>query len=220
MAVRPQRRRGRSLGGLAVAALVVAILWTLGLMRFAAVIPLTVADADVPTDAIVVLTGGSGRIEAGLGLLRADKADRLFISGVYRGVEVRHLLNALKQDPEGLEGRIRLGTAVNTAENADETAAWMTEQGIRSLRLVTGAYHMPRSLLEFRRALPAGVIVPHPVFPAHVKQDRWWAFPGTTGLTVAEYHKFMAAWLRIELDRAIDRLAVSIGGQPPAKVTS
>ncbi len=210
--MKPARRRHRSLGGVAVLALLAAIIWTTGLISFAAVIPLSVDDPETKTDAIVVLTGGSGRLDAGFRLLRDDKAANLFISGVYRGIEVRHLLDTFKEDPLGLENRVHLGTAANTAGNADETAVWMVRNGVSSLRLVTAAYHMPRSLLEFRRALPDGAIVPHPVFPPHVKQDRWWAFPGTTGLTIAEYHKFVGAWLRIALERAVRSLAVMLRG--------
>ena len=41
----------------------------------------------------------------------------------------------------------------------------MRQRGYHSLRLVTGGYHMPRSLLEFSEALPEAEVVPHPVFP-------------------------------------------------------
>ena len=69
-------------------------------------------------DAIVVLTGGSGRLRSGLDLLLADRARRLFISGVYRGVDVTQLLALLKQQPDQVENRISIGNAVDTIENA------------------------------------------------------------------------------------------------------
>ena len=52
--------------------------------------------------------------------------------------------------------------------NAEETAAWMAEGDRTSLRLVTAAYHMPRSLALFRRLMPDTKILPHPVFPESV----------------------------------------------------
>jgi uncharacterized SAM-binding protein YcdF (DUF218 family) len=64
------------------------------------------------------------------------------------------------------------------------------------LRLVTAWYHMPRSLLEFDRAMPEMDIVAHPVFPDQVKQGRWWAWRGTAVLLVGEYIKYLAALLR------------------------
>jgi uncharacterized SAM-binding protein YcdF (DUF218 family) len=150
-----------------------------------------------PTDAIVVLTGGSERLDAGLFLLRRKMARKLFVSGVYRSVDVTELLRLSRQKPEELECCVVLGhTADNTAGNAVETAAWMRAEGYHSLRLVTANYHMRRSLAEFRHAMPDAVIVPHPVFPDKVKQGQWWLWPGTAHLIALEYTKYLAAQLR------------------------
>ena len=62
----------------------------------------------------------------------------------------------------------------------------MTKERFTSLRLVTANYHMPRSLLEFRRAMPALHIVPHPVFPDNFKRDDWWHWRGTFTLVEVE----------------------------------
>ena len=201
--MRSPRRRGRRVGSFVILVLVAVALWAGGLLGFADAMPRSVADAEARTDAIVVLTGGSGRVATGLDLLGRDRAQALFVSGVYRGVEVRHLLKALAADAGDLESRIHLGTATNTQENAAETAVWAATRGVTSIRLVTGGYHMPRSLLEFRGAMPDVELVPHPVFPDHVKLAKWWAYPGTLALTASEYTKFVAAWLRLRLERAI-----------------
>ena len=71
----------------------------------------------------------------------------------------------------------------------------MVAQGYRSLRLVTSGYHLPRSLLEFRHAMPDVTLIPHPVFSESVKQERWWAWPGTANLIVGEFNKYLLAWL-------------------------
>ena len=176
--------------------LLMLAVWGAGLLSFVSDIPERGAESELQTDAIVVLTGGSGRLRAGLDLLLADRARRLFISGVYRGVDVTQLLALLKQQPDQVENRISIGNAVDTIENALETKIWMRGQGFSSLRLVTAAYHMPRSLLEFQDAMPDIRIEPHPVFPEHVKQEYWWAWPGTMALTVTEYNKYLVAWLR------------------------
>jgi uncharacterized SAM-binding protein YcdF (DUF218 family) len=171
-------------------------LWLIGLFRYAGDIPDKVEDQTTVTDAIVVLTGGSGRLHEGLELLSGNLAKRMFVSGVYRGLDVRNLLRVARLDPAGLESRIGIGNAVNTRENAAETAKWTRENAVRSIRLVTAAYHMPRSLLEFAHVMPSMKIVQHPVFPGHVKQERWWAWPGTAALIVGEYNKFLMAWVR------------------------
>lgn len=168
--------------------------WAVGLFIFASYIPEPAPESARRTDAIVVLTGGSGRVSAGLALLEGGKAEKLFVSGVYRGVDVAALLKVARQMPQDMEWRIALGySADNTVGNARETAEWMRRQRYRSLRLVTASYHMPRSMLEFRRAMPDVDIVIHPVFPPQVKVDRWWLWPGTARLFVIEYNKYLLA---------------------------
>ncbi len=163
------RRRRFSGSGLFLklflAGLVAAAVWSFGLFRFADAIPERIEDAATRTDGIVVLTGGSRRLGEGLELLSRGLAEKLFVSGVYQGVDVRKLLSIVRHKPEDLETRINIGIATNTKGNAAETMAWMEKQDYRSLRLVTAAYHMPRSLLEFRDAMPAVTLIPHPVFP-------------------------------------------------------
>lgn len=212
-----ERRVRRVLVNLAVVAVAGAVLWTWGLFRFVDAIPTTVADATTPTDGIVVLTGGTQRLGEGLDLLSRELAKKLFVSGVYQGVDVRALLQAVKRRPGGLEDRIAIGNATNTTGNALETTAWMAEQKYGSLRLVTGAYHMPRSLLEFRHAMPAVTLVPHPVFPGHVKQDRWWAWPGTANLLVGEYIKYLFAWSRLKIAGLLGNVGQAVEGKAKAR---
>ncbi len=186
------RRLGRRLAGLAALCLAA---WLAGLFWFAAGLPIAVAEPARETDAIVVLTGGSGRVRQGLALLAEKRARKLFISGVYRGVDVKQLLRVSQQSPGDLDCCIALGyEADSTRGNAHETASWMREQGLRSLRLVTSAYHMPRSLLEFRRAMPGGEIVPHPVLPQDARQRGRW--PGSLRVIISEYTKYLIALAR------------------------
>ncbi|TWB16942.1 uncharacterized SAM-binding protein YcdF (DUF218 family) [Nitrospirillum amazonense] len=172
-------------------------LWLAGLLTFAAHIPRAPEEETAATDAIVVLTGGSERLEAGFDLLAAGRARKLFISGVYRGVDVRALLRMSQATPAALECCVVLGySADDTVGNAAETARWMQAEGFHSLRLVTANYHMPRSLVEFRHALPDARIVPHAVQPPNVRLDGWWHWRGTAGLIVSEYDKYLVAFLR------------------------
>lgn len=188
--------RHPAFGIFAASVLGAAALWTAGLLWFAASLPIAVRDATTPTDAIVVLTGGSGRLDTALALLAENRAKKLFVSGVHQGVAVRRLLETANLSPADLGLRISIGTAANTEENATETAEWVAREGVKSIRLVTSAYHMPRSLAEFRRAMPGLAVIAHPVFPDRVKQDRWWAWPGTASLIASEYHKYLAARVR------------------------
>ena len=190
----PWRRRLR----LALAALLgLALAWSGGLVWFVERIPRTVSAPDARTDAIVALTGGSRRLPAGFMLLAGKQAEKLFVSGVYRGVEVAELLELSKEAPQELECCVDLGyAAADTVGNARETARWMAGNGYSSLRLVTANYHMPRSLLEFRFVMPDARIVPHPVFPERVKVERWWQWPGTAFLIAREYTKYLLSLAR------------------------
>jgi uncharacterized SAM-binding protein YcdF (DUF218 family) len=189
----PRRRLSRS----AALLLVLAIPWLCGFLWFASRIPAEIDDAESETDAIVVLTGGSLRVQSGLALLAAGKAKKLFVSGVYHSTDVAALLKVSRQSPDNVTCCIALGyEADNTLGNAVETAQWMRQEGFRSLRLVTASYHMPRSMLEFSRVMPELRIVANPVFPESVRQEHWWASPVTTTLILVEYHKYLLSLVR------------------------
>jgi uncharacterized SAM-binding protein YcdF (DUF218 family) len=179
---------------LAAAAILV---WLGGFGWFVASSYLMRSDPSSTTDAIVVLTGGRQRLETGLELLAGGKANKLFISGVNQRVDRDELLRSLGPLPENAACCIVIGhTADNTFGNARETADWMHEEGYRSLRLVTGWYHMRRSLLEFERAMPRVRVVPHPVFAHRVDPERWWSWHGAPLLVLGEYDKFLISWVR------------------------
>ena len=191
---RPRWRRVSRPGG---ALLVAVTLWLAGLGWFVAAIPDDIADADSETDAIVVLTGGSLRVQSGLALLAAGKAKKLFVSGVYHGTDVAALLRVQRQSPDPVACCIVLGhEADNTLGNALETAQWMRQEGFRSLRLVTASYHMPRSVLEFGRAMPDARIVLNPVFPERARPESWRTRMSTDAATLVEYHKYLLALVR------------------------
>lgn len=172
-----------------------AAAWLGGLVWYANDIPRAIDDTTTMTDAVVVLTGGSGRVDVGLALLAERRAKKLFVSGVARDVDLDQLLKvSMRQDARNLRDRIALGhEAGDTPGNARETADWMAKEGFASLRLVTASYHMRRSLLEFRRALPNAAIVAHPVFPTGFRLAEWWRWPGTLSLLASEYSKYLIA---------------------------
>src|SRR5207245_520851 len=137
------------------------------------------------------------RQRGGIALLSEGKGRKLFISGVNHQVDLDDLLGVSGHAPEWALCCIVLGhQADDTFGNAQETAQWIQSQGFHSLRLVTAWYHMPRSLLEFDRAMPEIDIVAHPVFPDQVKQEHWWARRGTAARLVGEHVKYLGALFR------------------------
>lgn len=178
----------------------VAVFWFGGFLQFAENLPRDSDQSGEKTDAIVVLTGGADRLQAGLDLLGSQLATRVFVSGVDQGTGQKDLQDRLPESREMLTCCVDLGhEALDTRDNAKETALWMHKQGYRSLRLVTSAYHMPRALLRFRHAMPDFRIVPHPVESAHVKLDEWWFWPGTAHLLASEFNKYALGLLTVRV---------------------
>jgi uncharacterized SAM-binding protein YcdF (DUF218 family) len=156
---------------------------------------LYLATRDAPpaphVDAIVVLTGGPDRVEVALRLLVDGAADRLLVSGAGEKTDLAILAHRAAIDPVPLESQITLGHAAHsTRGNALETASWAHDQGVGTLLVVTSWFHMPRALLELRRALPAVTAHPYPV-------GRFDAAELANGSgarrVIGEYHKYLAA---------------------------
>lgn len=176
--------------------LLVALLLLLGLgvgfIVFTSTLPSAPSDDARRSDAIVVLTGGAARVAEGLRLLAADRGERLLISGVHPDTKLDAILALAPDVPASLSGKITLDrAAADTVGNARETARWVQENDIESLRVVTAAYHMPRSLLELQRTLPGVELIANPVFPASVDQQRWWTSSDSASLLLGEYLKYL-----------------------------
>jgi len=184
----------RLLGAACAAALVV---WAAGLGWFLYQGLGAKGDRMLETDAIVVLTGGRFRLESGIDLLEAHRARKLFISGVNQHVDRVALLRVIGPLPDSATCCIVLGhDAADTYGNARETAEWMQREGYHSLRLVTSWYHIPRSRLEFERAMPATAIVLNPVYPIHTEGEEWSERAEMVPLVLREYDKYLGALAR------------------------
>lgn len=105
------------------------------------------------TDAIVVLTGGPGRIERGFDLLRDGEAKRMLIAGADPSVTRADLQRRLGRGSGRLiRCCVDLGSeSVDTRSNAEEAGRWMKRRGYESLRLITSDWHMRRAGYEFNR---------------------------------------------------------------------
>ena len=177
------------------AILVVLLVWSSGLLAFAARIDRSTPAADPPVaDGIVALTGGSGeRIAAGLGLLEAGKAKRMLISGVSRHVTRGELQTITGASKPVYDCCVDLGfQANNTLGNALETADWARRNGYTTLILVTADYHMPRARLELKSALPEAQIIPYPIATSEISAADWWKTGLGAERMILEYTKYLA----------------------------
>lgn len=163
---------------------------------------LHVAQLDVPeqlqqAEGIVVLTGGQSRIDAGLGLLKAGKGKRLLISGVNPVARVDDLRLATGGERSLFNCCVDIDrVALNTIGNAQESAKWASANTYGSIIVVTNNYHMPRSLLEMRRILPAVGLQPYPVINTPLHDGAWLANADALRVLVIEYTKYIAALAR------------------------
>jgi uncharacterized SAM-binding protein YcdF (DUF218 family) len=164
-------------------ALLLLLCWVLGFAMFLLSLGKP-ADAR-KTDAIVVLTGGSGRIDRGLAALRAGDAKRMLVSGVDPDVRPVELAVQFKIERKLMACCIDLGwQAVDTRSNADETAKWVQRYGFRSVRLVTTDWHMPRARMELSHALGGEVDVIGDGVRSGPNSPGW-------GVLFREYHKYL-----------------------------
>ena len=208
----PRRPVRNAVAVVLTVALLAALVWGIGFVRFVDRVPRDNPAGQATADAVVVLTGGSRRLEEGFALLAAERAPVLFVSGVDQRVNVRELQAlvpaAASSLPDDLaECCLVLGYgASDTIGNARETGAWMALGNRQSIILVTSNYHMPRAHLEFEHAMPGVTIAEHPVVPADVRLDAWWRYPGTLALLANEWTKYLFASGRILAAEWIGRL--------------
>ena len=149
-------------------------------------------------DGVVVLTGGAERIPDAVSLLGQGRGKRLLITGVHPDTTLAEIGRTAPITPVLLKCCVELGkSALNTRGNAIETASWARERGFHSLIVVTSSWHMPRALVELRRAMPDIEIIPYPVVArssSPATREEWVA---STRLLFIEYVKFVGAWLGV-----------------------
>ena len=157
--------------------------WAIGFLWFVVALPRP-ADEAVRTDAVIVPTGGAGRIARGLEVLDKGLAEKLLVSGVDPEVKPGEFAAEFGVSAEEMACCVTLGhDAVDTRSNAAETAKWVAKNEVRSLRLVTTDWHMRRTAGELDRALPDNVTVIRDAVPSQ---------PQFATLFL-EYHKLLAS---------------------------
>jgi len=149
----------------------------------------SVREREKNADAIVVLTGGRGRVEEGLRLYRENKGRWLLFIGVDRTVQKGDLLKR-GEGQRDETGIILEKVSRNTLENAFYARDLIVKKEITSITLITSRYHMKRATLIFRNLLPKDVaIYPHPVDSKNLKM-KWWNDSGSFRLLFTEFYKY------------------------------
>lgn len=166
------------------------ILYALGFLLFGVTLGGPASDA-VKSDAIVVITGGGGRIEHAVDMLAQGKGKRLLIAGADPAVTKDDLVRRLGGRRRLVQCCVDLGSeSVDTRSNAEEARRWLERRKYRSARLITSDWHMRRAAYEFGRELDGTVaIVPDAV-----------ASEPNFRTLFGEYNKFILRRLAVWLD--------------------
>ena len=160
----------------------VMLVYAFGFLGFAVSLPQPAADEK--TDAVIVLTGGPGRIARGLDVVEQGLAREMFVSGVDPDVPPAEFAAEFDVSRRVMQCCVKLGyLAVDTRSNAGEAAQWLKEHDYTSVRLVTTDWHMARAASEFAGTLPPQIDVLKDAVPSH---------PNLPTLFL-EYNKLLAA---------------------------
>lgn len=166
------------------------LVWGLGFVAFGIFLP--GSRGEVQTDAIVVPTGGGGRIARGLEMLGEQQSDKLLVTGVDPDVRPGEFSAQFDVSPRWMECCVTLGfDASDTRGNAVETAEWVEANNVESLRLVTNDWHMPRAAYELSWYLPDDVTVVEDAVPSNAAM----------GTLFLEYNKLLVSVVAHQTER-------------------
>jgi len=170
--------------------LLLGLVWLGGFFHFIYGLSRVEPPSNEKTDGIVVLTGGSRRLQEAVRLLESGLADKLFISGVNARVTDAELRSVLGSTQELADCCIESGTmAQNTRGNAREISLWVKKSHISSITVVTSLEHMPRAMSEMRYFMPKIRMIAHPVGQWRPENIRFVSL-------AREYSKYLVSLIR------------------------
>jgi uncharacterized SAM-binding protein YcdF (DUF218 family) len=165
--------------------------------------PSTEADCQ-SVDAIVAISGGDteARTAEAIDLYKRDWAPLLVFSGAAADKSGPSNAEAMKRQAiaEGIPAdKILIDeTSETTKQNASNSIALFDQYRIRSVILVTSAYHQRRAGLEFgHRAGMAIKIINHPVMADKQWGPLWWTTPTGWYLTISEMIKIILFYVGV-----------------------
>lgn len=181
---------------LAISSMAFVIFWLGSFIIFHQMIRSYPVDMVTKTDAVVVLTGGRNRIAEAVKLYNQGLAETLIISGVGPKVNLKQIEQKNKTSVDRLPQHVIIGNeATNTIENAIEVNEAIRRNNLRSIRLVTSNYHMPRSEAEILAQNHDLIIIRHPVYSQNVSR-KWWKRWNSFYLIASEFHKFIYVYMK------------------------
>lgn len=167
--------------------------WIVGLLLFVYAIPETSELKVKSVDAIVILTGGTMRLEEGLELFDKVNAGKILISGVGKGFSKSDIASLIKDGSKLQVDDVILGElAETTYSNGVEADIFMTLHGFKSMLLVTSNYHILRSKAVFTAMMPEFNIAYYPVCSDNFKKTTSFISWPSLKVAISEYNKYIA----------------------------
>jgi uncharacterized SAM-binding protein YcdF (DUF218 family) len=167
------------------------LVYALGFVLFAFTLGKPAPANAAATDAAVVLTGGAGRLEHAIEVLKDHKAGRLLVAGADPAVTKPDLARRIAGSRKWLACCVDLGSeSVDTRSNAEEAGRWLAKHDYKSLRLVTSDWHMRRARYEFSKGLGGK----YKVVPDAVRTEPSFI------LLFGEYNKYLLRRLAVWVD--------------------
>jgi uncharacterized SAM-binding protein YcdF (DUF218 family) len=158
----------------------------------------TTRDGCTAVDAIVTVSGGdtTARTNHAIMLYKNDWAPLLIFSGAAQ--DKTGPSNALAMRKIAVDAGVPANDilieedSANTHQNAENTNQLLSDYDVKSVILVTSAYHQRRASLEFHRRLNDGVTIKNS--PTYDKDWNffWWASPRGWWLAGGEFVKIIA----------------------------
>lgn len=173
-----------------------------GLVRFIDHVSSSSPAPNAKADGIVVLTGGENRIREAMILLDEKRGKRVLITGVNPDLSEEEVMALTGLDEKIFSCCVDVDRkALDTIDNAQETASWVEIHNFNSLIVVTGAFHMPRALLEFNHAIEGVNLIAHPVNVPN--NGTWWRQSERLRDLVREYSKLAIVRFRDQMNMLI-----------------
>jgi uncharacterized SAM-binding protein YcdF (DUF218 family) len=168
------------------------------LISFATEIQKPGNSTDKTVDLVAVLTGGQGRLKEAFSVFSLRRGQYLLISGVAETSDLDDLLRANSNPPmaDELRGRVIIDTeSLSTLDNVRFILKVLKDKDLRSVRIITSNYHLPRTLKLFEREHEKimkdteirmeSVGVESPNFP----NTGWWSNWTSWKILLSEYFK-------------------------------
>lgn len=179
---------------LLLSAILLALLWAIGLTIFVGHIPSVSTGVAPQGDAIVVYTGGGARLTAAMSLFQDGEKERLLISGVHPDTTRARIAEMWTGDAAQFNCCVDLGHAARTTEgNAAELAEWARTHEFRNVVLVTSDYHMPRAMAATQTGAPAVTITPYVVSSGYLDDNGRPSSINAWRVLAGEYSKYLLA---------------------------